>query len=200
MPEYLILSIESLYLNDRFILTDGPKSSGEVHPTRGVKQGCPLSPLLFSLIINDFKPSFAPNGSRLGVQLNDQPDSYLSHLFYADDLTLFANSPAQLNLLLKDLEVYAREKGLTINVQKSQVCVFNATVRHPPTGQFLYGSSPLSIVDKFKYLGLIFNNEGCSVSAESQWSQNLLIATNSASTIAKKLGVSNRFDLVLSLF
>ena len=34
------------------VLKDGDKTA-RVHPSRGVKQGCPLSPLLFSLYVND---------------------------------------------------------------------------------------------------------------------------------------------------
>jgi len=50
MPVPLLSVIEDMYNRDEYVLKNGDKTA-RVHPTRGVKQGCPLSPLLFPFII-----------------------------------------------------------------------------------------------------------------------------------------------------
>ena len=106
MPAQILSVIKNLYQDDEYILMDGDKKVS-VRPARGVKQGCPLSPLLFSLYINDI-PSVtdgiegAVTGSE-GVQV--------SHLLYADDLTLLSNVPDQLQRMLNKLSYYARKNS-----------------------------------------------------------------------------------------
>ena len=49
MPAPLLCVIQDIYNRDEYVLKDGDKTA-RVRPTRGVKQGCPLSPLLFSMV------------------------------------------------------------------------------------------------------------------------------------------------------
>ena len=41
----------------------------------------------------------------------------VTHMLYADEMTLTANDPVQLQKMLRRLESYAAWKGLTVNVQ-----------------------------------------------------------------------------------
>ena len=61
----------------------------------GVKQGDALSPLLFSLYVNEL--TLALNQAGLGVHVGNEN---VSILLYADDIVLLASSPENLQLML----------------------------------------------------------------------------------------------------
>jgi len=92
MPSTLLSVIKHMYENDEYILMDGEKRA-RVHPTNDVKQGCPLSPLLFSLYINDMGREISEGieGAMIGDRVN-----CVSHMLYADDLGLTTNDPGEL--------------------------------------------------------------------------------------------------------
>ncbi len=99
------LFIQNLYDADEYVLVDGTKQS-RVRPTHGVKRGCPLSPLLFSLYINDVDCIARDvRGAVTGIA-----DVNATHMLYADDLSLTANEPGQLQMMLDRLSAYALRK------------------------------------------------------------------------------------------
>ncbi len=121
MPTFLLNIIQNLCDADEYVLVDGTKQA-RVRPSRGVKQGCPLSPLLFSLYINDVDCIARDvHGAVTGLA-----DVHVTHMLYADDLSLTANEPGQLQMMLYRLSAYALRKGLIVNTSKSEVVHFNS--------------------------------------------------------------------------
>ena len=89
--------------------------------TRGVRQGCLLSPLLFSLFLNDLAECFEKDGAH-GVELWD---IRLCAMLYADGLILLSENEDDLKLQIASLGNYATKWKLEINPEKSKVMIFN---------------------------------------------------------------------------
>jgi hypothetical protein len=111
---------------DEYTLLDGDKSAA-VQPLFGVKQGCPLSPMLFSMYLNDIDSvTDGAQGALTGI-----PGFTVNNMLFADDLSLPSNEHADLQTMNK-LRLYAEKKSFTVNTQKSEVMCFNSTDTYPP--------------------------------------------------------------------
>lgn len=191
LPMGLLNPIQALYQDDSYVLVDGPTITCPVHPKVGVKQGCPLSPLLFSLYISDLPDSLNPiPAEHLGVPIDPHSNTHrLTNIMFADDLTLLDSSQVKLQRLLDHLLAYTRLKGLTVNACKSAVMIFNpgGTTRHDQQ-PVLYNDAPLPFVDEFKFLGLWINSRFSShhimnklvPSVWAAWRKALLIGKRQA--------------------
>ena len=110
--------------------------------TMGVKQGCPMSPTLFGLYIDQLE-------THLQHHVQDAPDlqgQKVSMLLYVDDIVLLSKSPAGLQHLLHVLQLFCGDKLLSVNMSKTQVVIFN-DFRHSHSDSFLYDGQALRIVD-----------------------------------------------------
>ena len=122
----------------------------------GVRQGECLSPLLFSLFLNDIEEHFI----QAGMEGIDIITVKMFMLLYADDIVLFGNSAEQLQDSLNLLSNYCKRWKLTVNINKTKVMVFRKGGALPRNLTFLYNGNELEIVRNFKYLGIIFTAGG----------------------------------------
>ena len=113
----------------------------------GLKQGCPLSPMMFNLYIDDMKDIFDAQCDPVTIT-----DTNISHFLYADDLVLVSLSPEGLQRSLDKISDYATTKSLTISIKKSKSMIFNLGGRLIDK-KFYINGEPLEPVKSFCYLG-----------------------------------------------
>ena len=112
--------IMSMYSKVKSRDKDNNKTGDEFFCRLGVRQGECLSPLLFSLFLNDIEETFIQSGLE-GLDI----DTFkLFLLLYADDIVIFANNSEQLQGSLNLLSDYCSRWKLTVNVDKTKVMVF----------------------------------------------------------------------------
>lgn len=84
--------------------------SDQIISHSGVKQGEPLSPIMFLFFVNDLSQYLSLDGESDIFCLNDLR---ISSLLYADDTVIFAKSPGALQHLLNKLYNYCSLFGVT---------------------------------------------------------------------------------------
>lgn len=117
----------------------------------GVKQGCILSPTLFSLVMLDLIDQLKKGN--IGVPFrNDR----IPCLLYADDIALLAENEDQLNCMLNIAQVFASKWNMTFNCSKSKVMVVGKRV--DSNKKWMLGDNFISECKTYKYLGIIFSS------------------------------------------
>lgn len=156
----LILNVlQSIYSNASFSVKLQNSISREFPSNKGVLQGDPLSPLIFSLFISDLEDHFRST-ELVGLNIDNYHD--LICLLYADDLVILADSESDLARKLNSLKKYCNDNDLTVNTQKSKIVRFSRGGR-PSTSQrawFDFGEGRIEVVKKYTYLGVTFSSSG----------------------------------------
>jgi hypothetical protein len=122
----------------------------------GVRQEECLSPVLFSLYLNDMEEELKNKGLE-GITVGALK---LFLLLYADDTVLFSETEEGLQQTLDAFETYCEKWKLTINTDKTKVMIFRRGGRLRENTRFSINNLELEIVNEFKYLGIKFSTSG----------------------------------------
>ena len=150
--------IYNLYRNIKSCVSHSGEQSAFFQSYCGVRQGENLSPVLFSLFLNDLEEymrNLNCNGICLNMPGNDI-DNFLKILvlLYADDTVVFGTDAESFQQNLNVFYDYSQLWKLNVNFRKTKIIIFGA--RNTNNFQFRIGNTIIDICDEFKYLGVFF--------------------------------------------
>ena len=117
----------------------------------GLKQGCMLSPALFTLFINEFA-ELIENSGIPGVQLFPEVIQVMILLF-ADDIALISDTIVGLQRQLNLLREYCVQNKLVVNIIKTKIVVFKKDGTLSRHEKWYYDGNLLEVVNCFTYVG-----------------------------------------------
>ena len=146
----------NMYTDDQACIKLGNRITNTFMVNQGVKQGCILSPLLFNIFLSDLQKKIEKNENNPAkISINQT----LGCLIWADDLLLLSQTETGLQNMLDTLNTFSRENGLSINMDKTKVMIFNKTGRHMRRNFFL-GAQKVETTRDYKYLGFKITPSG----------------------------------------
>ena len=131
VPATLLAAIQSLYTTADYAISVGGRRGDCARSACGVKQGCPLSPTLFGILLDGLHWALLAGAPGAGPSLacgRRVPD-----LGYADDFCLLASSAADLQRLLDVAHGFLTSIGMALSLGKTGIMVFSShLVGAPP--------------------------------------------------------------------
>jgi hypothetical protein len=124
------LGLEGMYLNIVKAIYDKPTANiilnGEkwkpLPPKSGMRQGCPLSPLLFNIVLEFLTRAIRQEGEMKGIQIGKET---VKISLFSDDMILYLKDPKNsAQKLLNTINSYSKVAGYKINLQKSLAFVY----------------------------------------------------------------------------
>ena len=117
VPDHQTCLLRNLYAGQEAIVRTG-HGTDCFQIGKGVHQGCILSPCLFNLYTEYIMRNAGLEETQAGIKITGRT---ISHLRYADDTTLMAESEEELKSLLIKVKEENEKVGLKLNIQKTKI-------------------------------------------------------------------------------
>ena len=114
-------TLRAMYSSVLSCVRCNPRNTDYFNCMQGLKQGCLVSPVLFSFLINELASEIVLRGKH-GIQLLPR-ETELFLLMFADDIALLSSTPVGLQNQLNVLYEVANRLGLLVNLEDQNSCL-----------------------------------------------------------------------------
>jgi len=157
LNEILIARIEEIYKKTTNIIKS-EEGESKFWTMKGLRQGCPLSPILFAIYTADLEQELQKEQTG-GIVLYGEK---IKMLAFADDIALIANRPQELEQIMERFREYLDKKELQLNTGKSKIMIARKGGGKRPKYVWKWNNIEIEIVKNYKYLGYYFNERNTS--------------------------------------
>jgi hypothetical protein len=154
IPDPLLKAIVDIYTQNKIMIKFNNKTSKLAEMKKAVRQGCPLSPTLFNIYLDEIITKWQKQDIT-GIKLSK--NQHLSKLLFADDQVIIADTEDNLQKAAHKLHRLITEYGLTISVQKTKSMAFKG--QDPVRTKVVIDNKIIEQVNSFNYLGNMISYE-----------------------------------------
>ena len=166
--------IKDLYSKSNCAIKLGQYRTKIFKYSRGVRQGCILSPLLFNHYSNELP--FSLNKTETSDSFILPDGTKLNSLLYADDLIILSRSKHGLQNCLNTLNHFCKSWKLDVNLKKTKVMIFQNKTRKLQNQNFYLDDRLVETTQEYTYLGVKLTSTGNFTAAKKQLSEKGLYA------------------------
>lgn len=131
----------------------GNKLSKPFKITKGLRQGCCISLMLFKIYVKKALSKWKQKCHGMGIPLTD---TIVYTLQFADDQAVLASDKEDLEYMARKLKETYEEWGLSMNIQKTKyLCIGNEK-----SNLQINETEIIEGCDEYKYLGVVFDRTG----------------------------------------
>uniref|UniRef100_A0A670JZL5 Reverse transcriptase domain-containing protein n=1 Tax=Podarcis muralis TaxID=64176 RepID=A0A670JZL5_PODMU len=141
--------IRSIYSTQRAKLIINSNLTNSFTITKGTRQGCPLSPLLFIMVLEVILNKIRETPEIRGIKIGTKEYKVKA---YADDLVVSIQDPTEgINTVIEVMEAFGRLSGFKLNKNKTKVLIKNVDEQSKNKIEL---ESGIKVSKKVKYLGI----------------------------------------------
>ena len=161
--EYFISWLKTLFSNRQSCVKNGGHISDLFQVQTGVKQGCPIAPLLFILAAEILAQNIIQDDNIKGVDYPGK-NTQLKIYQFADDTSFLCQSAIDIKEILSRLKDFSIFSGLVINIKKCAVMPMKKD-HHILSDNI----ENIQLTDHVKIVGIHFRNDKCASDIKENW-------------------------------